>query len=88
MQKALANGRLPRAESPTNLLIANDPARGLAPGTGPGSTPGKLCLHDCRLLQTLSASHQSFSKHARDVARVNPWQIVYEFFLEKYFLIV
>lgn len=53
MQKALANGRLlgvlPGAESPANLLIANDPARGLAPGTGPGSTPGKLCLHDCRL---------------------------------------
>ena len=36
MQKALANGRLPGvlpgAESPANLLIANSPARGLAPG--------------------------------------------------------
>ncbi|KEH16453.1 hypothetical protein MTR_0179s0040 [Medicago truncatula] len=78
MLKALATGRLPGvlpgAESPANLLIANDPARGLAPGKCaprkvPGSTPGKLCLHDCRLLQTVSASHQSFSKHVRDIAR-------------------
>ena len=54
MQKSLANGRLPGAEYPANLLIANDPARALAPGKcapgkGPGSTPGKLCLHDYRL---------------------------------------
>jgi hypothetical protein len=51
MQKSLAKGRLPGvlpgAEYPANLLIANDPARALAPGkcapgTGPGSTPGKL----------------------------------------------
>jgi len=48
MQKALSNGRLPGvlpgAESPANLLIANNPARGLA--------PGKLCgAHSdaCRL---------------------------------------
>ncbi|AES99438.1 transmembrane protein, putative [Medicago truncatula] len=56
--EALANGRLlgvlPGAESQANLLIANDSARGLAPGkcapgTGPGTTPGKLCLQDCRL---------------------------------------
>jgi len=45
MQKALANGRLPgvlpRAESPTNLLITNDPARALAPGKcAPGTCPG------------------------------------------------
>jgi hypothetical protein len=36
MQKSLANGRLPGvlpgAEYPANLLIANDPARALAPG--------------------------------------------------------
>jgi len=49
MQKALAIGRLPGAESPANLLIANEFARALAPGkrapdTGPGSTPGKLGL--------------------------------------------
>jgi len=58
MQKALAIGRLPGvllgAESPANLLIANEFARTLAPGkcapdtgapdTGPGTTPGKLCL--------------------------------------------
>ena len=53
MQKALAIGRLPGvltgAESPANLLIANEFARALAPGkcapdTGPGMTPGKLCL--------------------------------------------
>jgi len=78
MQKALANGRLPGvfpgAESPANLLIANELARALAPGkctpsTGPGSTPGKLCLNDCRLLQTVSASHQSFSNHARNIVR-------------------
>ena len=58
MLKALANGRLPGVlpgvESPANLLIANELARALAPGkcapsTGPGSTPGKLCLHDCML---------------------------------------
>jgi len=58
MLKVLATGRLPGvlpgAESPANLLIANELARALtpgkcAPGTGPGSTPGKLCLHDCRL---------------------------------------
>jgi len=59
MLKALATGRLsgvlPGAESPANLLIANDPARGLAfgkctPGIGPGSTPDNLCMLDCRLL--------------------------------------
>ncbi|KEH30954.1 hypothetical protein MTR_4g088140 [Medicago truncatula] len=58
MLKTLANGRLPGvlpgAESPANMLIANDSARALAPGkcapgTGPGLTPGKPCLHDCRL---------------------------------------
>ena len=58
MLKALATGRLPGvlpgAESPANLLIANEFARALAPGkcapnTDPGSTPSKLCLHDCRL---------------------------------------
>jgi len=58
MLKALATGRLPGvlpgAESPANLLIANEHARALAPdkcapGTGPGSTPGKLYLNDCRL---------------------------------------
>jgi len=81
MQKALAIGRLPGvlpgAESPTNLLIANEYARALAPGKcapgkSPGSTPGKLCLCKCRLfwsMQTVPASHQSFSKHARDFAR-------------------
>ena len=50
--KALAFGRLPgvlpRAESPANLLIANEHARALAPGkyapgTNPGITPGKMC---------------------------------------------
>jgi len=49
MQKALAIGRLPGAESPANLLIANEFAKALAPGkcapdTGPGTTPSKLCL--------------------------------------------
>ena len=53
MQKALAIGRLPGvlpgAESQANMLIANEFARALAPGkyapdTGPGTTPGKLCL--------------------------------------------
>ncbi|AES97565.1 hypothetical protein MTR_5g056120 [Medicago truncatula] len=48
MLNTLAIGRLPRvlpgAESPANLLIANDLVRGLAPGKcapskGPGSTP-------------------------------------------------
>ena len=56
--KVLATGRLPGvlpgAESPANLLIANEPARALAPGkcapdTIPRSTPGKLYLHDCWL---------------------------------------
>jgi len=56
MPKSLANGRLPGAEYPANPLIANDPARALAPGkcapgTGPGLTPGKLCLHKYRFLQ-------------------------------------
>jgi len=50
---------LPGAESPAKPLIANCLARGLAPGKcapgiGPGSTPGKMCLHDCRLLQVCS----------------------------------
>jgi len=54
MQKALANGRLPGvlpgAKSPANLLIANDPARALAPGKcALGTGLGKLCLQDCRL---------------------------------------
>jgi len=44
MQKALANGRLsgvlPGAESPANLLIANELARALA--------PGKMCQSQCR----------------------------------------
>jgi len=53
MQKALAIGRLPGvlpgAESQAYLLIANEFARALVPGkcapvTGPGTTPGKLCL--------------------------------------------
>jgi len=53
MQKALAIGRfpgvLPGAESQANMLIANEFARVLAPDkyapdTGPGTTPGKLCL--------------------------------------------
>ncbi|KEH41671.1 hypothetical protein MTR_1g053560 [Medicago truncatula] len=52
MQKALANGRLPGvlpgAESPANLLIANDPARGFSDAFW---------------------SHQSFSNHAREIAR-------------------
>jgi len=61
MLKTLATGRLsgvlPGTKSPANPLIANEPARALAPGkcapgTGPGSTPGKLCLHDSRLSDT------------------------------------
>lgn len=51
MQKALAKGRLPGvlpgAEYLANPLIANDPARALAPGKcapgkGPGTTPGNF----------------------------------------------
>ena len=60
MQKALAIGRLPGAESPANLLIANEYARALtpgkcAPGTDPGSTPGKLCLCECRRVWSMQA---------------------------------
>ena len=64
MQKALAIGRLPGvlpgAESPANLLIANEYARALAPGkfapgTGPGSTPGKLCLCKSKLFWSMQA---------------------------------
>ena len=60
MQKALAIGRLPGAESPANLLIANEYIRALAPGkcapgTAPGSTPGKLCLCECRLFWSMQA---------------------------------
>jgi len=74
MLKALATGGLPGvllgAESPANLLIVNCHVRGLAPGKcAPGIGPGKLCLHDCRLLQTVLASHQSFSKHVSGIAR-------------------
>jgi len=63
MQKSLANGSLPGvlpgAEYPANPLIANDHARALAPGkyapgTGPGTTPGKLCLHKNRLLHAFA----------------------------------
>jgi len=76
-QKFLANGCLPGAEYPANPLIANDPARALAPGkcapsTSLGSTPGKLCLHKYRILQAFAnyvSITQSFSKHVRDFAR-------------------
>jgi hypothetical protein len=51
MQKALANGHLPGvlpgAESPANLLIANEPARALA--------PGKMCQSQCRLFSRMQA---------------------------------
>jgi len=92
MQKSLADGRLPgvlsRAEYPANPFVANDPARVLAPGTDPGSTPSKLCLHKYRLLQTVLASHQSFSKHVRTLRGVNPWQNVFVYFLKIRFLFV
>jgi len=65
MQKAMANERLPGAQSPAILVIANDYAMALAPGkfalgTDPGSTLGKLCQHACKLLQDVSASLESF----------------------------
>jgi len=49
MQKALAirrlPGVLPGAESPANLLIANEFSRALAPGKcAPDTGPGKLCM--------------------------------------------
>jgi len=59
MQKTLAKVRLPGvlpvARSPANQLIANEHAMALAPGksapgTGPGTTPGKMCLQNCRFL--------------------------------------
>jgi len=51
MQKTLAKVRLPGAGSPVNQLIANELARALAPGkSAPGTTPGKMCLHNCRFL--------------------------------------
>ena len=78
MLKALAIGRLPGvlpgAESPANPLIANCPARGLAPGKmrswhKPWHNPWQNVSHACRLLQR---SHQSFSDHAREIARGLP----------------
>jgi len=55
MQKTLAKvrlpGVLPGAGSPANQLIANEHARALAPGkSAPGTTPGKMCLHNCRFV--------------------------------------
>jgi len=52
MQKALANGRLPGAESPANLLIANDFARALALGKIAGFC--RLCQHHISHFQTIA----------------------------------
>ncbi|KEH41689.1 hypothetical protein MTR_1g053785 [Medicago truncatula] len=76
MLKALATGRLPGAESPANLLIANDPARGLAPGKcapgkGPGSTPGKLFLQDCRLCRLCQHHINHFQNMSGTLRGVN-----------------
>jgi len=75
MHKALANGRLPGvlpgAESPANLLIANDFARALAPGKFAGFC--RLCQHHISHFQTMPGT----------LPRVNPWQNVYDFFLKK-----
>jgi hypothetical protein len=57
-------------------------------GIGPGSTPGKLCLLNCRLLWhnadfcRLCQHHISHFQNMPGTLRgVNPWQIVYDFFL-------
>ena len=74
MLKALAIGRLSgvlRAESPANLLIANEPARALAPGKFAGFC--RLCQHHISHFQTMP----------KTLPRVNPWQNVYDFFLKK-----
>jgi hypothetical protein len=77
MQKALANGRLPGvlpgAESPANLLIANDFARALAPGKFAGFC--RLCQHHISHFQTMPGT----------LPGVNPWQNVYVIFLIKTF---
>ncbi|KEH17253.1 hypothetical protein MTR_0029s0130 [Medicago truncatula] len=76
LQKALANARLPGAvpgaESAANMPIANYTARALAPGKGPGLTPGKMCLIKCRIfwsLQTVSVARSPFQKHVGRFAR-------------------
>jgi len=95
MQKAFANARLPgalpRAESPANIPIANEYAKALAPGKcapgkGPGLTPGKLCLIDCRRFWSMqsfadrvSGRSVLFRKMPGALPGVNPWQIVYEY---------
>ena len=99
MLKALAFGRLPGvlpgAESPANLLIANEPARALAPGkyapgTNPGITPGKMChMHAgySDVFWHMQAFADDHINHFQTMPRVNPWQNVYEFFfLKKCFL--
>ena len=104
MLKALTTGRLPGvlpgAESPANLLITNEPVRALAPGkcapgTSPGSTPGKMCLHDCRLFWYMQAFAGLFQDHISHfqtmpgvLRGVNPWQNEYDFLKKKRFLIV
>jgi len=87
MQKVLAIGRLPGAESPANLLIANEPAMALAPGkcapgTGPGSTPGNFS-DACRFSwPTFQTSNQKLTGVMRGV---NPWQNTLRIFLQKHF---
>jgi len=51
MLKALATGRFPGAESPANLLIANEPTRALAPGKFAGFC--RLCQHHISHFQTM-----------------------------------
>ena len=67
-KKVLANGRLPGvlpgAESSANLLIANDPAKALAPGEFAGFC--RLCQHHISHFQTMPGTF-------------NPWQNAYEF---------
>jgi len=65
MQKALANERLPGvlsgAESPANLLIANDPARALASGKFAGF---------CRLCQRHISHFQPCQEYCQGLTPV------------------
>ena len=96
MLKVLATGRLPGvlpgAEWPANLLIANEPAKALAPGkcipdTNHGVTPGKMChMHAGFFWRTLAHAgfcrdHIShFQTMPGKLSGVNLWQNEYEFF--------
>jgi len=88
--KALATGRLPGAESPANLLIANELARALAPGkcapgTGPGSTPGKLFYMIAGFSDAFWLMQAFYRLCQQLYEGLTPGKTLYDFFFKKRF---